>query len=194
MRSMLLILVMLGSTAAQAQPGQTMPVDPSQPTGLAPQPQYYAQPQVVQLQLTADQMELLEKDEISVGKYVTGGILSYVLGFGVGQAIQGRWSDDGWFFTVGEAAAVTSMIYGASRCCQHQRGQGYILGGALAFVGLRVWEVVDAWVVPPLHNRKVRALKRQLGLAPPPSRYGLYLAPPQAPDGSGGVAGLALSF
>jgi len=69
-----------------------------------------------------------------------------------------------------------------------------MLGGALALVGFRIWAVVDAWVVPPAHNRKVRALRRSLGLTPPPVALRPLLAPPQTPEGSGGVAGLSLSF
>ena len=75
---------------------------------------------------------------------------------------------------------------------RERRGQNYAIAGIVGLVGFRIWEVVDAWAAPPLHNRKVRALKRQLGLAPPV--YGVYLAPPQSSSASGGVAGLSLSF
>jgi len=227
MRATLLILVMLGSTAAHGQPGQTAPAPegapmapqpdgappqpyyppqqpyyppqqpyypPQQPYYPPPQPYYPPQPQVVQLQLTEQQHLLLEQGEISIGRYVTGGILSYVAGFGIGHAVQGRWSERGWIFTFGEVASFGAMLYGVAQCCQHQRGENYILAGALMLAAFRVWGVVDAWVVPPHHNKQVRALRRSLGLSPPPSRYGLYLAPPQTPNGSGGVAGLSLSF
>jgi hypothetical protein len=196
MRTLLLMFVLLGSTAAQAQPGQTEPM-PYQPQG------YYAQPPVVQLQLTAEQEDLLARGEISIGRYVTGGVLSYALGFGVGHAVQGRWSDQGWIFTVGESASIVALLYGIARMERHydpetggyhtdRRGQNYMLAGIVGLVGFRVWEVVDAWVAPPLHNRKVRALKQQLGLTPP--TYGFYLAPPQGSNASGGVAGLSLQF
>jgi len=92
MRTTLLILVILGSTAAQAQPGQTMPppsedapADPAQQPYYPPQQPYYPpQPQVVQLQLTEEQQDLLAQGEISLGQYITGGILAYVAGFGIG--------------------------------------------------------------------------------------------------------------
>ena len=208
MRTLLLILVMLGSTAARAQPGQTPPspegapldpaeqpyVPPQQPYYPPQQPYYPPQPQVVQLQLTEEQQELLARGEISLGQYITGGILAYVAGFGIGHAVQGRWNERGWIFTVGEVGSLGVLFYGLTQCCQHQRGQGYMLGGLFALAGFRIWAIVDAWVVPPSHNRQVRALRRSLGLTPPPSRYGLYLAPPQTPEGSGGVAGLSLQF
>jgi|SRR5665647_2668115 len=196
MRTLLVIAVLLGSTVAQAQPGTTEPM-PYEPQG------YYAQPPMVQLQLTEAQQDLLARGEISIGRYVTGGILSYAIGFGVGHAVQGRWNDQGWIYTVGEGAAGVAIMYGLSQAIggrggfdgnteRNRRGERYLIGGFLVLAGFRVWEVVDAWVAPPIHNRKVRALKQQLGLAPPV--YGFYLAPPQSPDATGGVAGLALRF
>jgi hypothetical protein len=199
MRTLLLISVLLASTAAQAQPGQTEPM-PYEPQG------YYAQQPVVQLQLTGEQADLLAQGEISIGRYITGGILAYGVGFGVGHAVQGRWSDQGWIFTVGESASMIAILYGLTQVGHRhgfdedpyqdnqrdRRGRNYALAGIVGLVGFRIWEVVDAWAAPPFHNRKVRALKRQLGLAPPV--YGFYLAPPQNPSASGGVAGLSVSF
>ena len=193
----LLILLLLGSTAAQAQPGQTDPMPPGEPQG------YYAQPPMVQLQITAEQADLLSRGEVPIGKYITGGILSYAVGFGVGHAVQGRWSDQGWIYTVGESASLVAMVYGLAQMSGRQgfdqgpsqrqhRGENYFVAGIIALAGFRVWEVVDAWVAPPIHNRRVRALKQQLGLAPP--TYGFYLAPPQGSAAAGGVAGLSLSF
>ena len=192
MRTLLLVLVLLGSTAAHGQPGQTEPIG------------YYAQ-QPVQLQLSEEQQALLARGEIPIGGYITGGILSYVLGFGIGHAVQGRWTEKGWIFTAGEVASITAILYGVSQANrydpeysygshdhQNRRGRNYALAGIVGLLGFRVWGVVDAWVAPPIHNRKVRALKQQLGLTPP--SYGFYLAPPQSPSGSGGVAGLSLRF
>ncbi len=170
MRAMTLIVLMAFSTAAAAQPAE------------------------VQLQITAEQQELLDAGEISIGKYLTGGTLSTFLGFGVGQAIQGRYKSRGWMFTVGDSVATTVALYGAARCCgpAGHTEEYLVVSGLVALVGLRIWQTLDAWLVPPAHNRKVRALRTQLGLAPP--SYGLYLAPPQNLDGAGGVAGLAIQF
>ncbi|MBA3456160.1 MAG: hypothetical protein H0T42_23880 [Deltaproteobacteria bacterium] len=195
MKILPLVFVLLGSTAAQAQPGQTEPVG------------YYVQQPVVQLQLSEEQHDLLARGEIPIGKYITGGILSYVVGFGVGHAVQGRWGEKGWIFTVGEAASMTAIIYGLLQIdhrddyrgseyepdrTRDRRGQKIALAGLVGLAAFRVWGIVDAWVAPPRHNRKVRALKQQIGLAPP--TYGFYLAPPQNPSASGAVAGLSLSF
>lgn len=193
----LLILVLLGSTVARAQPGQTDPVPAGEPQG------YYAQRPMVQLQITEEQAGLLSRGQIPIGRYITGGILSYVVGFGIGHAVQGRWNDQGWVFTAGESASMVAIIYGIAQMSgrhgfdqgpdqRQRRGENYLVAGLVGLVGFRVWEVVDAWVAPPIHNRKVRALEQQLGLAPP--TYGFYLAPPHDSDAAGGVAGLALSF
>ena len=203
MRTLLLIAVLLGPAVAYAQPGTTEPM-PYEPQG------YYAQQPAVQLQLTGEQADLLARGEISIGRYITGGILAYGVGFGVGHAVQGRWSDQGWIYTVGESASLIAIMYGLTQLAdgrnnfdgtyqddyqenqRDRRGRNYALAGIVGLVGFRIWEVVDAWAAPPFHNRKVRALKRQLGLAPP--ELGFYLAPPQNPSASGGVAGLSLSF
>ena len=51
---------------------------------------------------TADKTE-----GISPFRYVAGGILSILPGFGLGHAIQGRWFNDyGWVFTVGQTIAL----------------------------------------------------------------------------------------
>src|SRR5215211_7901978 len=92
-----LLVVVAG--VAHGQPGATEPYRPPEPQ---PQPQpYYAQPPPVQL--TDDEQELLDKGYITPGKYVGGGITATALGWGIGHAIQGRWLDRGWIFTLGEA-------------------------------------------------------------------------------------------
>ena len=52
--------------------------------------------------LRADKME---SSTMSQGQYVGGGIASIFLPFGIGQAIQGRYKETGWIFTVSELAS-----------------------------------------------------------------------------------------
>lgn len=187
MRTSIVILLVALCNASSAQPtAEPAPAAVGQPM--------FVQPPVAQLQLTVEQQHLLDEGEISIGKYLTGGVLSTFIGFGVGHAVQGRWKSRGWMFTVGESVAVAVSLYGAARCCgpAGHKEEYAVVGGLAALIGLRIWQTVDAWVVPPAHNRKVRALRTRLGLAPP--SYGLYLAPPQSLDASGGVAGLSMSF
>ena len=47
--------------------------------------------------------------EIERSKYVSGGVVGTILGAGIGHGIQGRWSDTGWIYTVGEIG--TAMLY-----------------------------------------------------------------------------------
>ena len=180
------LLVVAWQGAARAQPGMIAP-SPGRP---------------VQLQLSAEDAEILERGEISDGAYIGGAAVSFFFGFGTGQAVQGRWSDTGYIFTFGEAASLAAVVIGAidtfrdcpdlGTQCDRSNGPWLFWGGLIAATGLRVWELVDAFTVPPEHNRRLRELRQRLGIAPPPV-YGMkpYLAPAGT---SGGVAGVSLRF
>jgi hypothetical protein len=58
----------------------------------------------------------------------------------------------------------------------------------LALCTFRVWEVIDASVVPPRHNARLRALRVRMS-APTLGPYASAAA-----MGDGGVAGLAARF
>ena len=210
-----LSIVALSASMAGAQPGQPYPPPQPQPAPYpAPYPQPYPQPAPYypgvpapyqyqpQVQLTAEEQELLMKGEISDGEHLGGGLAALFLGFGVGQGIQGRWSDTGWLFTFGELASVGLLVYGATRTfdcydgvdhlghdCRTDAGTGSLIVGALAFTGLRIWETVDAFAVPPDYNRKVRMVRMKAGL-PPRGMY--YVVPPAR--GDGGMAGVSVRF
>lgn len=98
-------------------PGQTMSCEGCY------QPRYgqrYAQPyaygpQLRQPQLTAEEWDMIDEGEIGGGRHVAGVMLALSPGFGLGQAVQGRWSERGWIFTFGEAAGIALMVYGANQ-------------------------------------------------------------------------------
>jgi hypothetical protein len=186
---LVLLVVLVGSTAA-AQPGAddapypAPPPEPQPPPQPQPYPQPYAQPQpgyapggFVPVQLTPDQAELLQKGEISEGQHFGGAVASVLFGFGIGQAVQGRYGETGWIFTVGEIASVTALMVGVfqtfddcafdERCSDNNSGAGLMVGGLVGLLVFRVWEVVDAFGGPPKHNRKVRDLKMRLGIPVP---------------------------
>lgn len=175
---------------AQASPAPVIVVAPSAPP-----------PEHVQLQLSEEDRELIADGEISTGAHLAGGALAFFVGFGTGQAVEGRWGDRGWIFTVGEPVSLGLMIYGlgksASSCASEDgsscgtSGVGYLATGAIAYTGLRLWEVVDAFVAPVGHNRRVRAAKLRAGMNPMYSAAP-YIAPAQS--GNGTVGGLSLSF
>ena len=192
-----LLVVVAG--VAHAQPGATEPYRPPEPQPYPqpyppPQPQpYYAQPPPP-AQLTEEEQELLDKGYISPGKYVGGGVTATALGWGIGHAIQGRWGERGWIFTVGEAASFVTLIYSMAEgfACNSNcdRYTTWMMVGALGLVGFRTWEILDAWIVPPRHNRRLRDLHLRMGMPPP-----VYVMPYIAPRGDEGMtAGLTLRF
>ena len=181
--------------AALAQPGAAPPPPPPPPYGYAPPP----------AQLTPEEHELLTEGEISAGQHVGGGLLSVFIGFGLGQAVQGRWDDTGWIFTLGEIGSIALIVYGAEQqiddCfdrpdCDEDAGSGAIVAGAIGIVVFRLWEIVDAFAGPANHNRKVRNLRMRLGYPAYGTPYYGSLEPYVAPTGKddGAVAGFRLRF
>ena len=204
MRKLIVVLlVMVSSGVASAQYAAPPPPQPY----YGPQP-YYAQPQPVQVQLSVDEQWLLQRGYISPGEHIGGGVVSLFFGFGVGQAVQGRWSEKGYIFTVGEAASFGAILWGLQqvvtacdyhdpyyedyRCNQtkENRGATLLIGGLVAMSVFRIWEVVDAFTGPSDHNRRLSALRGRLGY-----RDGYALRPFVAPAGdSGGIAGVSMRF
>jgi hypothetical protein len=129
-------------------------------------------------------------------------LASVALGFGTGQAVQGRWHDTGWIFTLGESVSlitlVASMPAAFSDCfdCgpshQHDadRAAQVMIGSLLVFAGLHIWEIGDAAIGPSTHNQRYRAVR-----ARHPELYTVrpYVVPALA-GGGGGVAGLTVRF
>ncbi len=103
-----------------------------------------------------------EKTEVSSGQYYAGGAVGSILGWGIGHAIQGRYKEIGWVFTVGEGAAAAASISGAAWMASSlptglkwrdakssdfsKGGLALACVGAVAMVGFRIWEIVDVWV------------------------------------------------
>ena len=192
------LVIVLGASVANAQPGQA-PYAPPPPAGV---PQPYAYQPRQQVVLTDEERHLLEVGEISDGKHIGGGIAAFAIGFGVGQAVQGRWSDTGYIFTLGEGASMVALFYGLGRALScvdsdttcNNDGGAWMLGGLLVYTVLHVWEIGDAFVVPPRHNQRVRELRQRLGYPPAGVYYGFkpFLTPPK--NGDGAVAGVELRF
>ena len=120
---------------------------------------------------------------------------------GIGHAIQGRWSEKGYIFTIGDLASTSVLMYGffdqvigcfESACTESREDRNFRLM-AVGLVGLlvfRTWETIDAFAAPAAHNRKLRALHMRLGMRP-----GYALAPYAArPQDGGTVGGLTLRF
>jgi hypothetical protein len=224
--SVLFVLLVLPG-AVHAQPGQTPapapmgpapapdpsqpmppqpypPPPPGQPQGYPPQgypPPPYAYPYGPPAPLTAEEQRLLAEGEISLGQHAGGVAADWFFGFGLGQAIQGRWSDTGWIFTLGEAASFTLIIVGFTRIdftcddttsdpCSNDNAGVFIVGGLISYLGFHAWSIVDAAVGPARHNRKVRELKRRVGLPVEAHR----IIPYTLPSHGGGTVGLTFRF
>ena len=196
MRVMVGVVVLLAAGTAAAQQPVYQP--PPAPVYQPPPAPVYQPPPAPVVMLTAEEAEALERGEISEQSHVLGGLVGTFFGFGIGQAVQGRWSDTGWIFTVGEAVSFTVVMVGVARCitlfddetgCDSGSEMGWIVAGALALVGFRVWELIDVWGGPVWHNNRVRRARQRVS----PGGYGLYLAPPISGRG-GGVAGISLRW
>jgi hypothetical protein len=114
--------------------------------------------------------------------------------------VQGRWTDIGWVFTVGDIASYAAVFVGISDwadCfdndnCNNTRAGTLILTGVVGIVGFHIWETLDAFIVPGNRNRRVRELRARLGLPPQEQRLSFYMAP--AHTGNGAIGGLTLRF
>jgi hypothetical protein len=179
------LAVVVSVGVARAQPGQTPPVAPPvapppaappyqcPPPGCVPMPYQY-QP----MAMTAEDQEILAQGEISDGAMVGGGLLAIFFGFGVGQAVQGRFGDTGWIFLLGEAGSYAVLLYGfadAIECngtnCE-DRGVSLMLTGLVAYGVFHVWGIVDAFAGPSKHNQRLRELRMRLGIPQPMPYYG----------------------
>ena len=112
-----------------------------------------------------DDERILEHGPIPQGRYISGGVVGSIFGFGIGHAIQGTYAKRGWIFTVGELAALTVMVASVKNCRTEYDSYGYktdrcdsnagaVVVGLVGLIGFHVWEVVDLWVTPPRINRR----------------------------------------
>lgn len=101
--------------------------------------------------------KVLKKDEgISHGRYVTGGVLGSIPGFGIGHAIQKRYAKSrAWIFTATESAAAAYLVTISLFACDGATGSRYddcwkehnqkVAIGSLFYWGFHIWEIVDVW-------------------------------------------------
>jgi hypothetical protein len=152
----LAIVFALGARA-QAQPGMVPPAYAYQP------------------QLSDDDRELLDRGELD---RVSGGVVSILIGFGVGQAVQGRWHETGWIFTAGETVSMAVLITGIMKAtlpdgphcrmvpCDAAPMNGTIIAGFIGYSAFHIWEIIDAFAAPAIHNRRLHALQTRLAITP----------------------------
>ena len=160
---------------------------------------------------TEDEAEMMRAGYIEPMRAGIGGVVAIFVGFGLGQAVEGRWHDTGWIFSLGEGASIAAIIGGAiglvtpscngDTCLDNNNNNhdataaAFLVGGVLAYTGLHIWEIVDAFVGPASYNEQVHALRRRYGYPDyrPYAHITPYLSRPQGTDG-GMTAGLSLRF
>ncbi|CAN5668119.1 hypothetical protein BH11MYX1_BH11MYX1_58040 [soil metagenome] len=133
-------------------------------------------------------------DEISDARITGGTVASIALGFGAGQAIEGRYGETGWIFTAGEAVAVAGFAIGlheggiqdpCDACHPNKSAALLALSSLLVLGGLRLWEVADAIEAPREANARLRRMQAPTGAMP-------FVVP--SSNGVGAVAGLSMGF
>src|ERR1700752_2272429 len=89
--------------------------------------------------------------DLSNGRYIGGGIVGTLFGFGIGHAIDGYYGEIGWIFTTTELASAIVLGSGLHNCevdvydkrhCKGGASLAVAIGG-LSFLGLRIWEIID---------------------------------------------------
>ena len=123
------------------------------------------------------------RQPISQARYVVGGILGTVLGLGIGHAVNGQYLERGRIFTTGELTSLgvvlaSGMTLALSVAAQQPVWQGVsgamFVGGAVAYLGFRIWEAIDVWYSPEVETRasvrvsggRTRASSTRVAVAP----------------------------
>lgn len=131
--------------------------------------------------LMASQVIAFEQETTTEDRYIAGGVVGSVIGLGIGQAINGNYTNSGWVFTLTEVPSLAMLIAGAmiyhigAPYMTYQQaknlGTGLLIPGVLLFAGFRIWDIVDLWSMPyvgkPLQNTNVAKKK--------PEQYSLHI-------------------
>jgi MFS family permease len=151
-------------------------------------------------QVAAHDRDIIEHGDIATGRVIGATLAAGFVGYGAGQAIEGRYGERGWMFTVADTASGSILLVGlmgaVSSCdgeprCHHDLAVGLAIGGAAVFLGSRAWQVVDAALAPAAQNARYRAaVARNPGYVE--AKVLPYLVPSAA--GQGAVAGVSLRF
>jgi hypothetical protein len=109
-----------------------------------------------------DDRKILENGEIGAARHIIGAVFAINPGFGIGHAIQGRYSQTGWYFTAGELG---SIALGATGILG---GYGSSYNGALfivGFFGFKIWEIVDGIGGPFWDNSRYQYLHNRYNIS-----------------------------
>ncbi len=125
------------------------------------------------IQLTEDERMMLKSRAPTKETYVIGGIVGTYPGFGLGHAIQGRWTDTGWIYTVGEVTSLVVAGAGIVNCVNdgaddNDCNSSAITIGLTAYVGFKIAEIFDVWIGGARHRERYQKLKNRIEPEPEP--------------------------
>lgn len=160
--------------------------DLDEPPGTPPPPS--ARPAEALPIVSPSERAVLARGEYSTGAIVGGAVLSVFPGFGIGQAVQGRWKSTGWLFATGEAASIVVALTFAAADEEHgaQDSSWQFKAAVASWLIIRIGETVDAIATPLRHNaryRRARTKADELGVTS-------YVVPTRG----GGIGVLAWQF
>ena len=75
--------------------------------------------------------------------YELGGVVGTIFGHGIGHAVQGRYKDKGWIFTLGQIVGTGLIVNGLI-----QDDSDYLIVGASSSLISRLTEILDVWGNP----------------------------------------------
>lgn len=92
-------------------------------------------------------------EKMSRTRYITSGIVGTYAGFGLGHAIQGRWSEKGYKMTLGQVGGFGLMLIGTIDCSldaisDDECNANLFWAGAWVMLGFKIWEIWDVWATP----------------------------------------------
>lgn len=122
-------------------------------------------------------------EEVSEMQQIAGPPTAFLFGFGLGHAVEGRWHERGWKFTVADTAATAMFVVGSvnMECEQDCTAYGAAFATGLLALGVsRVWQTYDTVEGARAKNRRLRR------------KAGLSIAPAQG--GTGAVGGVSMRF
>ncbi len=89
--------------------------------------------------------------ELPLSRHAAGAMLAFFPGSGIGQAAQGRWTDTGWIFTLGELGSMGLFVQ------QYLNGsEDGLLLASFSVLAFRIGGVADAIIGPKRKNRRIR--------------------------------------
>lgn len=121
--------------------------------------------------MSNEEQEIYLRGEMDKTKYIVGGILgTYPFGLGIGHAIQGRYAEKGWIFTAGEVGSLgvaTASLVGcySDTLTNHNCNLAPFVIGVYAYLGFRVWEIIDVWSTPLVQDNEYRRIRTKYNLS-----------------------------